>query len=113
MRRRRHRRGRRVGPSPRHGELRRIGLPVFSLGTLSAGPRREDPRPADAFDRATLGEIVVTADDTVFVDDDGLVAVSDADIDAVVETAREIVATERAQADRARAGTSLREQFGF
>ena len=32
-------------------ELRRIGLPVFSLGTLSAGPRREDPRPADAFDR--------------------------------------------------------------
>jgi len=94
-------------------ELRRIGLPVFSLGTLSAGPRREDPRPADAFDRATLGEIVVTADDTVFVDDDGLIAVSAADIDAVVETAREIVVTERAQADRARAGTSLRDQFGF
>ena len=93
-------------------ELWRIGLPVFSLGTLPAGPRREDPRPADAFDRATAGEIVVTADDVVFVDDDGLVAVSSADLD-VVDTARQIVVTERAQADLARAGTSLREQFGF
>ena len=94
-------------------ELRRIGLPVFSLGTLPAGPRREDPRPADAFDRATLADIVVTADDTVFVDDDGLVAVAAADLDGVVATAGEIVATERGQAVRARAGTSLREQFGF
>jgi len=93
-------------------ELWRIGLPVFSLGTFPAGPRREDPRPADAFDRATLGELVITADDTVFVDNDGLVAVSTADLD-VVDTARQIVATERAQADLARAGTSLREQFGF
>jgi regulator of RNase E activity RraA len=94
-------------------ELHRIGLPVFSLGTLPAGPRREDPRPPDAFDRATLGDIVVTADDTIFVDDDGLVAVTAADLDRVVATAREIVATERGQADRARAGTSLREQFAF
>lgn len=94
-------------------ELRRIGLPVFSLGTLPAGPRREDPRPRDAFDRATLSDIVVTPDDTIFVDNDGLVAVAAADLERVVGTAREIVATERGQADRARSGTSLREQFAF
>jgi 4-hydroxy-4-methyl-2-oxoglutarate aldolase len=94
-------------------ELRRIGLPVFSLGTFPAGPRREDPRPPDAFERATLGDIVVTSDDTIFVDDDGLVAVAAADVDRVAATAREIVATERGQADRARTGTSLREQFAF
>jgi regulator of RNase E activity RraA len=94
-------------------ELRRIGLPVFSLGTLPAGPRREDPRPPDAFERATLGDIVVRADDTIFVDDDGLVAVAAADLERVAATAGEIVAAERGQADRARAGTSLREQFAF
>jgi regulator of RNase E activity RraA len=94
-------------------ELRRIGLPVFSLGTCPAGPRREDPRPTDVFERAGLGEVEVTADDVVFADDDGVVVVAAADLDRVVATASEIVATEAAQADRARAGTSLRDQFGF
>jgi regulator of RNase E activity RraA len=55
----------------------------------------------------------VTAADTIFVDDDGLVAVGAADIDRVAATAGEIVATERGQADLARSGTSLREQFAF
>jgi 4-hydroxy-4-methyl-2-oxoglutarate aldolase len=94
-------------------ELRRIGLPVFSLGTRPAGPRREDPRPADAFVRARLGEIDVTADDVVFADDDGVIVVAESDLERVVATASEIVATETAQAERARAGSSLRDQFGF
>jgi 4-hydroxy-4-methyl-2-oxoglutarate aldolase len=94
-------------------ELRRIGLPVFSLGSLPAGPHRDDPRPPDAFDRARFGDIDISADDTVFADDDGLVVVGSADLAAIVETAASIVETERAQADRARGGVSLREQFGF
>lgn len=94
-------------------ELRRIGLPIFSLGTCPAGPRRADPRAADAFERARLGEIDVTADDFVFADDDGVIFVAAADLDRVVATASDIVTTERTQADQARAGTSLREQFGF
>jgi 4-hydroxy-4-methyl-2-oxoglutarate aldolase len=94
-------------------ELRRIGLPVFSLGALPAGPRRVDPRPADVFDRARLGDLDVIAADTVFADDDGLIVVGAEDLEVVVATATEIVATERAHADTARAGTSLREQFGF
>ena len=94
-------------------ELRRIGLPVVSLGTCPAGPRREDARPADAFERARLGEIDVTADDIVFADDDGVIVVAEADAERVIATASEIVATELGQADLARSGTSLREQFGF
>jgi regulator of RNase E activity RraA len=94
-------------------ELRRIGLPVFSLGSLPAGPRRQDPRLADAFERARLGDIEVTADDVVFADDDGVIVVDRADVDRVVTTAAEIVTAERGQAERARAGTSLRAQFGF
>jgi regulator of RNase E activity RraA len=94
-------------------ELARIGLPVFSLGTCPAGPRRADPRPADVFDRALLAELALTADDTVFADDDGIVVVASADLERVIATAAEIIATERDQADRARAGTTLREQLGF
>jgi regulator of RNase E activity RraA len=94
-------------------ELHRSGLPVFSLGPSPVGPSRNDPRPRDAFDLANLGDLVVTTDDTVFVDDDGLVAVASADLDAVVRTAAEIVVTERAQADQAGSGPTLREQFGF
>ena len=94
-------------------ELRRIGLPVFSLGTRPAGPRRDDSRPADAVERARLGEIDVTADDVVFADDDGVIVVAESDLERVIATASEIVATETAQAEHARAGTSLRAQFGF
>ena len=94
-------------------ELRRIGLPVFSLGARPAGPRRDDPRPADAFEHARLGEIDVTADDVVFADDDGVIMVAESDLERVIATASEIVATETAQAEHARAGTSLRAQFGF
>jgi 4-hydroxy-4-methyl-2-oxoglutarate aldolase len=94
-------------------ELSRIGLPVFSLGTCPAGPRRADPRAADAFERARLGEVEVTIDDVVFADDDGVVVVAATEVERVVAVAGEIVATERDQADLARAGTSLREQFGF
>ena len=94
-------------------ELRRIGLPVFSLGTLPAGPRRDDLRRPDTFDRAIFGDVEITPEDTVFADDDGLIAVTAADLERVVATAAEIVSSERGQADRARSGTSLREQFGF
>ena len=94
-------------------ELRRMGLPVFSLGTCPAGPRREDPRPPDAFAIAHLGDVVVTADDVVFADEDGAIVVAAPELERVVATAADIVFTERAQAELGEDGTSLREQFGF
>jgi 4-hydroxy-4-methyl-2-oxoglutarate aldolase len=94
-------------------ELRRMGLPVFSLGTCPAGPRREDPRPPDTFECAYLGDVGVTADDVVFADDDGVVVVAAPDLERVMATAGDIVFTERAHADLAEDGTTLREQFGF
>ena len=94
-------------------ELRRMALPVFSLGTCPAGPRREDPRPPDAFECAHLGDVVVTADDVVFADDDGVIVVAGSELERVVTIASDIVFTERAQAELAEDGTSLRDQFGF
>ena len=94
-------------------ELRRMGLPVFSRGTCPAGPRREDPRPPDAFEIAHLGDVVVTADDVVFADDDGAIVIPGAELERIVTTAADILFTERAQAQLAQDGSSLRDQFGF
>ena len=94
-------------------EVREIGLPVFSLGSMPTGPLRNDPRAADALDAATIGAWTISRDDMVFADDDGVLFVPSAALDGVVSAAEAIRDTELAQADRMRAGTSLRSQLQF
>lgn len=90
-----------------------IGLPVWSLGTLPAGPRGARPVSGDPFAEARVGECVVTRSDVVVADDDGVVFVA-ADRWAEVEAvAARIVADESRQADLIAAGTSLRSQLDF
>lgn len=88
-----------------------IGLPVWSLGTLPAGPRGARPVTGDPFTEVRVGECVVTRSDVVVADDDGVVFVS-ADRWAEVQVvATRIVADESRQADLIAAGTSLRRQL--
>lgn len=94
-------------------ELRDIGLPLFSYGTWPSGPLRLDERPADALSAARFGDAIVTGEHMVFADDDGVVFIRAAEADALVATAEEIFARERAQADRVRNGVRLVEQFHF
>lgn len=94
-------------------DIRAIGLPVFSLGTIPTGPQRLDARPHDALESATVGDWSVGRDDLVLGDDDGVLFVPAAragDIFALAETIRD---TERRQAERIRAGVSLRSQVHF
>ena len=56
-------------------DIRAIGLPVFSLGTIPAGPQRLDVRPPDALDSATVGDWTVGREDVVLGDDDGVLFV--------------------------------------
>ncbi len=44
-------------------DLLRIGLPLFSLGTMPTGPQRLDPRPADCMQSARVGTWSVTPED--------------------------------------------------
>lgn len=94
-------------------DIRAIGLPVFSLGAISTGPLSTDPRPDDALERAAVGEWTVGREDLVLGDEDGVLFVPRAGADDVFTLAESIRDTERAQADRIRAGESLRSQVQF
>lgn len=94
-------------------ELVEIGLPLFSYGALPLGPVRLDPREPEALVTARFGAHLVSAEDVVFGDADGLLFVPAARLDEVVETAVGIARTERAQAERIRSGDTLRRQTAF
>jgi regulator of RNase E activity RraA len=94
-------------------DIRDIGLPVFSLGTLPTGPLSVSKRRPKALAEATVGEWTVTTDDIVFADEDGALFVPASALDTVIRFAEAIRDTERAQAVRIAAGDSLRDQVHF
>jgi 4-hydroxy-4-methyl-2-oxoglutarate aldolase len=95
-------------------ELVEIGLPVFSYGAFPYGPLRVDPREPEALAGAHVGpRLLVDSSAAVFADDDGVLFVARDRLDEVLETAHAIRRTERAQADRIRAGETLRRQTDF
>lgn len=92
--------------------LREIGLPVHSLGAIPLGPRRIPPA-GGAMRVASLDGVLVGADDLVVADDDGAILVGAERRDEVLALARRIQTVEAEQAERIRAGHSLREQLDF
>ncbi|MGN6795562.1 MAG: RraA family protein [Streptosporangiaceae bacterium] len=94
-------------------DIQAIGLPVYSLGSVPAGPTRVDPRPEDALDTATIGNWTLTTDDLVIADEDGVLFVPADRASQVLELAESIRDTEREQAERVRLGVTLRAQFNF
>jgi regulator of RNase E activity RraA len=96
-----------------NADIRAIGLPVFSLGSLPTGPQRLDPRPDGALSVATIGDWTVSPDDLVFGDEDGVLFVPVDRAREILTLAETIRDTERRQADRIRNGVPLREQVHF
>jgi 4-hydroxy-4-methyl-2-oxoglutarate aldolase len=94
-------------------ELVEIGLPVFSYGSYPAGPVRLDGREPDALATARFGPHLVSDDDVVFGDNDGVLFVAAGRAEEVLATAHQIWQTERDQARRIRAGETLRQQTAF
>lgn len=94
-------------------ELVEIGLPVFSYGSYPPGPTRLDAQEPEALASAGFGPHTVTSADVVFGDQDGVLFVAADRVEEVLAAARRIWETERAQADRIRAGDTLRSQTAF
>ncbi|MFE2145507.1 RraA family protein [Streptomyces sp. NPDC059456] len=94
-------------------ELAEIGLPVFSYGSLPAGPVRLDEREPEALVTARFGPHLVAGWDFVFGDADGVLFVPADQVEEVLDTALRIRETEREQARRIRAGDTLRSQTAF
>jgi 4-hydroxy-4-methyl-2-oxoglutarate aldolase len=93
------------------GAILAFGARVWSLGTCPNGPLELRKRVATALDAANLGSVTVTLEDYVFADDDGVVVVATADLDRIVDTAKDIAAREGAQAARLLKGELLRGQL--
>lgn len=94
-------------------DLRAIGLPLFSMGSIPTGPLRLDQRAADALSAATVGQWTVTRQDVVLGDEDGALFVPAERAQELFEAAAAIRDTERRQAERIRAGDTLRAQVRF
>ena len=94
-------------------ELFEIGVPVFSCGAFPFGPLRVDPREPEALVSAHVGPHLVDASHAVFADDDGVLFVARDRVAEVLEAAHGIARTERAQAEKIRAGETLRRQTSF
>lgn len=93
-------------------QLVQIGLPVHSRGPLPPGPRRVPPA-GRSMRTAWLDGVEVTEADVIAADDDGVLVIAAAEWPRAVEVARAIQQAELAQADRMRAGASLRSQLDF
>lgn len=94
-------------------ELRKINLPVFSLGHRPSAPTLVLKRPRDALRSARFGSFRVTKDDIVFGDSDGLLFFARKHVNMILDIATKIRKTERRQATEARRGRTLREQLQF
>jgi regulator of RNase E activity RraA len=93
------------------GAILAFGAKVWSLGTCPNGPLELRRRSATALTAANIGAATVTLEDYVFADDDGVVVVATADLDRIVEAAKDIAAREGAQAARLLKGELLRTQL--
>ncbi|MFW9770400.1 MAG: RraA family protein [Candidatus Thorarchaeota archaeon] len=94
-------------------ELRKLEFPMFSYGTWSVGPLRVDERSPDTFESALFGEFMVTRDDMVFGDQDGVLFGPLKRVKDILEMAESLSETEQSQAESVRKGTTLREQLKF
>ena len=94
-------------------ELRVIGFPVFRYGSYPPGPVRLDEREPEALASAQFGPHLVSDNDIVFGDDDGVLFVAAKRAEEVLATAHQIWQIEREQARRIRAGEMLTRQTAF
>ena len=94
-------------------ELRQMSFPVFSYHMWPVEPQRLDRRDSNALKEAGFGDFVMTSDDVVFADEDGVIFVPGQQVEEILVTAHDIWQTERSQVQEIQKGIKLRKQFRF
>src|SRR5579863_4147575 len=94
-------------------EIKRIDIPVFSFGAYPLGPVRIISESDDEDKVVRFGDEIVTGDDCVFADEDGVTFVHRQYLKTVLATATELSEKERKQADQIKQGKNLYQQFAF
>lgn len=94
-------------------ELMEIAFPVFSMGALPTGPQQLRARPADAFAQATVGGHVITKEDFIVADQNGVLFLPCSRLAEVVDAAVHYRDTEARQLKAMREGSSYRRQTRF
>jgi regulator of RNase E activity RraA len=94
-------------------ELREIGLPVFSMGSLPCRPQRADPRSRDSLQSARIGDYLVGTDDVVMGDEDGVLFLPLQRLNEIADCAVRIRDSEKIQSGNMRQGVSLRSHTKF
>jgi 4-hydroxy-4-methyl-2-oxoglutarate aldolase len=94
-------------------EIKKINLPVFSFGAYPLGPVRNVFEIDDEDRIVRFGEEIVTGDDYVFADEDGVTFVHRQYLKTILDTAAELSEKERKQADQIKQGKNLYQQFAF
>jgi regulator of RNase E activity RraA len=94
-------------------ELADIGFPLFSLGALPTGPQRLNPRPVDMFNRAMVGPHVITPQDFVVADANGVLFLPEDYLEKIVTAASTYRDIEARQLKGMAEGKSYRSQIRF
>ncbi len=94
-------------------EIKGIDLPVFSFGPYPKGPVRNVFEINDEDKIVRFGDEMITADDYVFADEDGVTFVHRQYLKTILDTAVELSEKERKQADQIKQGENLYQQFAF
>ena len=91
----------------------RSGCRSSAWGAIPTGPLRLGARAHDALESAVVGDWAVSREDLVLGDDDGVLFLPSPQAEESFTLAETIRDTERRQAERIRAGASLRTQVQF
>jgi 4-hydroxy-4-methyl-2-oxoglutarate aldolase len=94
-------------------EIKKINLPVFSFGAYPSGPVRNVSEIDDEDKIVRFEDEIITGDDYVFADEDGVAFVHQQYLKTVLDTAVELSEKERKQADQIKEGKNLYQQFAF
>ena len=65
-------------------EMVEIGLPVFSYGSYAPGPNRLEDREPEALTTARFGSRLVSREEVVLGDDDGVLFIAERRVDEVL-----------------------------